>query len=65
MREGSTEEEMKQQQRMKAVMDVIRKFQAKGRMDSNRSCWLPTAKKRGSIRDGKILCRNGTIGNAR
>ena len=41
MQEGSTEEEeMNQQQRMKAMKDMTRKTKAKGRMDASNSWWV-------------------------
>ena len=41
MQLGSTEkEEMKQQQRMKAMRDMIRKIKAKGRLGAKNSWWV-------------------------
>ena len=34
------EEEMKQQQKMKTMTNMIRKIKAKGRVDANRSWWV-------------------------
>ena len=52
MQEGSTEEEeMKQEQRLKAVKDMIRKNRMQATVGGLLSCWLPTAKKCGSIRE--------------
>ena len=61
MQEGSTEEEeMKQQKSMNVIKDMTRKSeQKKERMQTTVggpvNYWLPTATKRGSIRDGKIV----------
>ena len=58
------EEQMKQQQRMP---DMIRMIEAKGSMDASNgwrvsNCWLLVAEKRGFIQNGRIQCRDGTIG---
>ena len=66
MQDGQTEkEEVRQQQRMKVMEDMTKKIRAKERMEANHSwwvsCWPLTARKRGSIQDGKTLCRDGVI----
>ena len=70
MKVGSTEEEeMKRQQRMKVVKDMVRKIRSKGRMEANSSavggsvsCWPQIARKLGFMKDWKTQCRNGTTG---
>ena len=72
MHEGSTkEEEMKQQQRMKAMKDMIRKTEAKGREDANGSWWvselLAADCEKAWLHSGleDSMQRNGTIGFVR
>ena len=65
--ELTEEEEMKQQQRMVIMKDLIRKIRSKGRMDAQNR-WLVSeflatdCEKHGFTQDGKILCRNGKTG---
>ena len=67
--EDSTErEEMKRQQRMKIAKDMTKEdlIKKEGWMLATDggllSCWRRTARKLGSMQDGKIPCRNGMIG---
>ena len=62
--ESIEEEEMKQQ-RMVIMKDLIRKIRSKERVDAENRWWvseLLAVRKRGFTQDGKIPCRNGTIG---
>ena len=48
---------------MNAMEDMIWKIKAKDiTVGESVSCWLPTAKKLGSIRQEKILCKHCMIG---
>ena len=66
--EESTEgEKMKQQQGMKIMKDLTKKSDQKEEWTAEAdggllSCWRQTVRKRGSIQDGKTLCRSGMIG---
>ena len=40
MKEGSTEEEMRRQQKMKIMKDMVKKIRSEGRMDAENRWWL-------------------------
>ena len=40
MQAGTTEEKVKQEQRLKTMTDMLRKIKAKSRMDANKSWWV-------------------------
>ena len=68
MQAGKTEEEeMRQQQRMKTMTEIMRKIQAKGTMNAYNSWWVSEllaadCKKRGSIKSGRTQCISCTAG---
>ena len=64
--ELTEEEEMKQQQRMAIMKDLIKKIRSKGRMDAKNPWWvselLAKDSEKASTQDGIIQCRNGMNG---
>ena len=64
--ELTEEEEMKQQQRMAIMEDLLKKIRSKGRMPKIvggfRSCLRRIVRKHGPTQDGRIPRRNGTSG---
>ena len=68
MQEESTEEEeMKQQQRIGIMKDLIRKIRSRGRMDAKNRRWVAeilatSCEKHGFTQDGKMSWRSGTNG---
>ena len=66
---STKEEEMKQQQRMMIMNDLMKKIRSKGKMDAKSRWWVSelrvwrqTVRKRGFTQDGKILCGSGFSG---
>ena len=66
--EPTEEEEMKQQQRMAIMKDLIKKIRTKGSVDAKNRWWVAellarkTVRKHGPTQDGRTPCRNGMNG---